>query len=154
MWSSVVPLVLIRVSHNLAKRQLGNYRDHSRLTEHHLQHTSHLSSSLLSPHPSTPLHRIAVDRHNLLSQVNVPFGQVCATCITTMTHYKDNGIDWKVTYNFRIFPRLHHFHLGSQTRHYRRRIVAYTDRTFIATHSCHRQYLQSTRLTIDFQQIL
>lgn len=36
MWSSVVPLVLIRVSHNLAKRQLGNYRDHSRtsLTAH------------------------------------------------------------------------------------------------------------------------
>lgn len=39
------------------------------------QQTSHRSSSLLSPQPSTPLHRMAVDRHRLLSQVNWPFGQ-------------------------------------------------------------------------------
>jgi hypothetical protein len=39
-----------------------------------IQQTSHLSSSLLSPQPSTPLHRIADDRHRLLSQVNVPLG--------------------------------------------------------------------------------
>lgn len=43
-----------------------------------LQQTSHRSSSLLSPHPSRPLHRMAVDRHSLLSHVNVPFGQVRA----------------------------------------------------------------------------
>jgi len=43
-----------------------------------LQQTSHLSSSLLSPQPSTPLQRIAVDRHLLLPHWNVPLGHVSA----------------------------------------------------------------------------
>lgn len=37
--------------------------------------TSHRSSSELSPHPSTPLHRMAVERQRLLAHWNVPFGQ-------------------------------------------------------------------------------
>ena len=115
----------------------------------HLQQTSHLFSSLSSPHPSTPLHNTAVDLHLLLSHWNVPRGQVSAKYTSKKTN--NNNLKFKIYVSTDIFHKLlrsHHCHQCNLILHYRRHIGASIDHFCTDEPSYHMECLVKSLITM------